>query len=150
MARERSIEIVVGERLRNFRRERGLTQRELTRRVAGGLDLSYISRIERGEQLPSLKVLQKLATALGVPAREFFNAEPVRGTKVPPQEVDALWRALHRVPKKDLPIVSAVVRALARRSGESSRYSVSGAVRRVAAERRRPYRKGNTGPSQPR
>jgi hypothetical protein len=45
--------------------------------------------------------------------------------------------------------VSAVVRALARRSGESSRYSVSGAVRRVAAERQRPYRKGNTGRSQP-
>ena len=150
MASERSIEIVVGERLRSFRRERGLTQRELTRRVAGGLDLSYISRIERGEQLPSLKVLQKLATALGVPAREFFNPEPVRGAKVPPQEVDALWRALHRVPRKDLPIVSAVVRALARRSGESSRYSVSGAIRRVAAERRRPYRKGNTGRSQPR
>ncbi len=150
MASERSIEIVVGERLRSFRRERGLTQRELTRRVAGGLDLSYISRIERGEQLPSLKVLQKLATALGVPAREFFNPEPVRGAKVPPQEVDALWRALHRVPRKDLPIVSAVVRALARRSGESSRYSVLGAIRRVAAERRRPYRKGNTGRSQAR
>ncbi len=52
--------------LRRLRLARGLTQKNLARRVAGGVDTTYIGKIERGDQLPSLKVLLRLSKALGV------------------------------------------------------------------------------------
>lgn len=53
----------VGERLRRLRRERGLSQRELS---APGISYAYISRIEAGARQPSVKALRKLAPKLGV------------------------------------------------------------------------------------
>lgn len=138
-AGERTIETAVGERLRSLRLQRGFTQRALARRVAGGVDLSYISRIERGEQLPSLKVLQKLGRALDVSLREFFDPEPIQRSAGPRAVYPALWRTLLRVPPQDLPILSAVIRVLAQRRGARSRYSESEPAGKAAAERRRRY-----------
>ena len=47
----------IGQKLRELRQRKGLTQKELARTVRGKVDYSYIGKIERGEQLPSLKVL---------------------------------------------------------------------------------------------
>jgi transcriptional regulator with XRE-family HTH domain len=58
--------------LRRLRLARGLTQKNLARRVAGGVDTTYIGKIERGDQLPSLKVLLRLSKALGVTVSDFF------------------------------------------------------------------------------
>lgn len=135
----------LGERVRSFRLRRGFTQRALARRVAGGVDLSYISRIERGEQLPSLKVLQKLGRALDAPLREFFEPEPSYRLAGPHLAHHALWRTLLRVPPQDLPILSAVIRVLARRGGGKSRYSESRLTGKVAAERKRYYRTKSAG-----
>ena len=52
--------------LRQARRQRNVTQEELAAR--GGLDVSFISRVERGLQAPSLEVIAALATALGTKA----------------------------------------------------------------------------------
>ena len=53
----------VGERLRRVRVERGLSQSEV---AAGGVTAGYISRIEGGARVPSIKALRKLAPKLGV------------------------------------------------------------------------------------
>jgi tetratricopeptide (TPR) repeat protein len=53
----------VGERLRRLRRERGLSQRDLS---APGISYAYISRIEAGARRPSVKALRLLAGKLGV------------------------------------------------------------------------------------
>ena len=53
----------VGERLRRLRRERGLSQRQLS---SPGVSYAYISRIEAGMRQPSVKALRKLAGKLGV------------------------------------------------------------------------------------
>ena len=140
MPGKRATETAVGERLRSLRLRRGFTQRTLARRVAGGVDLSYISRIERGEQLPSLKVLQKLGRALDAPLREFFDSEPIHRSAGSRLAHYALWRSLLRVSPHDLTILSAVIGVLARRRGAKSGYSESGLAGRVAAERRRQYR----------
>ena len=139
MASEHSIARTVGERLRTLRLQQGLTQRELARRVAGGVDLSYISRIERGEQLPSLKVLQRLGSALGASLKEFFDPLPVLSKK-PDLPHHPLWRNLQKVPTEDLPILSAIIRVLARRRTGKTDYPASSLAGSLAAERKRRYR----------
>jgi transcriptional regulator with XRE-family HTH domain len=53
----------VGRRLREARERVGLSQREL---AFPGCSAAYISRIERGERVPSLQVLRQLADRCGV------------------------------------------------------------------------------------
>jgi len=65
------MEFALGTRLRDIRRERNLSQRDL----AGRADLSpnAISLIERGEISPSVATLQRLASALSVRMSYFFD-----------------------------------------------------------------------------
>lgn len=53
-----------GEVLRTARHARGLTQEALAGET--GLDVSFISRVERGLQAPSIEVVFALAAALQV------------------------------------------------------------------------------------
>lgn len=53
----------VGDRLKQLRIERGMSQREL---ATEGVSYAYISRIEAGSRQPSVKALRKLAAKLGV------------------------------------------------------------------------------------
>ena len=53
----------VGARLSRLRRERGLSQRDLS---SPGITYAYISRIEAGARTPSVKALRMLAQKLGV------------------------------------------------------------------------------------
>lgn len=65
--------------LRRLRVRRGLSQEALA--VDAGIDRSYAGRLERGEENPSVDLLERIAEALGANMREFF--EPARGK--PPQ-----------------------------------------------------------------
>jgi transcriptional regulator with XRE-family HTH domain len=60
----------VGIRLRSFRERRGWSLRVLAERC--GLSINAISRIERGENSPTVSSLHRLATALAVPITDFF------------------------------------------------------------------------------
>ncbi|OIU67714.1 helix-turn-helix domain-containing protein [Rossellomorea aquimaris] len=63
---------MVGEVLKYFREERGLTITELSH--LAGISKSYISSIERGLQKnPSIKVLQKLADTLNIPLSQLLE-----------------------------------------------------------------------------
>lgn len=53
----------VGDRLRRLRLERGLSQRQLASR---GINGAYISRIESGQRVPSVRAIRILARRLGV------------------------------------------------------------------------------------
>jgi len=55
----------IGARLRRLRRERGLSQRQLS---GPGVTAAYISRIEAGARTPSVKALRVLAAKLAVSA----------------------------------------------------------------------------------
>ena len=54
---------IIGARVRDMRRERGMTQAELAR--ATGVTGSFIGHIERGEKVASLETMAKLSRALG-------------------------------------------------------------------------------------
>jgi transcriptional regulator with XRE-family HTH domain len=55
--------LAVGKRLVEAREAKGLSQRDL---AFPGCSAAYISRIERGERVPSLQVLRELAARCGV------------------------------------------------------------------------------------
>ncbi len=61
----------IGKRLRGFRNEKGLTIKQLAERV--NLSVSLISQIERAESAASISTLNKIATALNMGLREFFE-----------------------------------------------------------------------------
>jgi len=53
------IRVRLGNRIRDLRRQRGLTQVELAEML--GVDRSYLSEIETGKKDPSLRVLKTFA-----------------------------------------------------------------------------------------
>jgi transcriptional regulator with XRE-family HTH domain len=61
-----------GARVRQLRQKKGLSQETLA--LACALDRTYIGGVERGERNISLLNIHKIADALGVSARELFNA----------------------------------------------------------------------------
>jgi transcriptional regulator with XRE-family HTH domain len=64
---------VDGPRLRRLRRERALSQRDLTRMT--GIAFDTISRLETGKQRAQPRTIRKLADALGVEPRELMKEE---------------------------------------------------------------------------
>jgi transcriptional regulator with XRE-family HTH domain len=67
------VQQAIGQTLRALRQREGLTQKELASKIQGEVDYSYIGKIERGEQRPSLKMLERLSHALAVPFSSFFR-----------------------------------------------------------------------------
>ena len=66
--------------VRRLRVERGIAQEALA--VDAEIDRTYVSRMERGMENPTVGVLERVAKALGVPIIELF-AVPKAGTKPP-------------------------------------------------------------------
>jgi transcriptional regulator with XRE-family HTH domain len=62
---------VDGTRLRRLRRERALSQRELSRMT--GIAFDTISRLETGKQRAQPRTIRKLADALGVEPPELMK-----------------------------------------------------------------------------
>ena len=60
-----------GHRLRQIRQNMGLSQEELAHLC--NLDRSYMGGVERGERNISLVNIHKIADALNISPREFFN-----------------------------------------------------------------------------
>ena len=61
----------IGGQLRRLRIQKGLTQLELAEKA--GIGLTYLSKIEQGVRIPSVKTCFKLAKALKIELWEIFN-----------------------------------------------------------------------------
>lgn len=68
---ERKINLEIGKKIRQLRKERGLTLKQLANRT--GLSISLISQIERAKSSSSVSTLYKIATALSVKLEYFFS-----------------------------------------------------------------------------
>lgn len=66
--------------IRRLRVERGISQDAFA--VDAGIDRTYVSRLERGMENPTVGVLEGIATALGVEIEALF-ARPKPGEKAP-------------------------------------------------------------------
>ena len=64
---------VDGTRLRRLRRERALSQRDLSRMT--GIAFDTISRLETGKQRAQPRTIRKLADTLGVEPRELMKGD---------------------------------------------------------------------------
>lgn len=60
-----------GTAVRQFREISGLSQEGLAERA--DLDRTYVSGVERGVRNPTLRTIEKLANALGVPPAKLFE-----------------------------------------------------------------------------
>ena len=88
------IYVMVGQRIRFYRKFIDLTQEQLGERT--GIDQSYLGRIERGEINVTLETLDKLAKALGIDAAKLLSISP---EKEQPKEaiiaqINALFESL--------------------------------------------------------
>ncbi len=62
---------LLGRRIRSLRQAKGLTQQQLGERAH--LNYKYLGAVERGEENPSLLVLERIATALAVELLDLFH-----------------------------------------------------------------------------
>jgi transcriptional regulator with XRE-family HTH domain len=63
---------LIGERIRNFRKEKGLSQEELAH--IANLHTTYIGQLERGEKNATLESVEKVANALGISLENLFRS----------------------------------------------------------------------------
>lgn len=101
--------IVIGERIRNFRKERGLSQEELAFRAS--LHSTYIGQLERGEKNATIESLVKICTALDITLAELF-ADNTNKPKVLSFELEKIVSLLEGRSKKDQCAVLEIVGSL--------------------------------------
>lgn len=65
------IEIIVSENIKALRKQLGWSQELLAEKT--GVSAPYITQIEVGKRTPSLEIVQKLASALGVEYKTLFE-----------------------------------------------------------------------------
>jgi transcriptional regulator with XRE-family HTH domain len=74
MAQWNNPAMIIGDRLREMREEKKLSQGDVEKRT--GLLRCYISRVENGHTVPAVETLEKLARAFEVPLYQlFYEAE---------------------------------------------------------------------------
>jgi DNA-binding NtrC family response regulator len=71
LRREDELHLTIGRNIRELRKERGLTLKQMSRRTK--LSVSLLSQIERAESSASVSSLFKVATALDVKITELFG-----------------------------------------------------------------------------
>ena len=85
--------MVIGERLREIREGKRLSQGDIEKRT--GLLRCYISRVENGHTVPAVETLEKFARAFDVPMYQLFydGEEPPKVPSLPLSRNgdDSLW-----------------------------------------------------------
>lgn len=89
----------VGERIRKFRQEAGLSQEGLAELV--GVSFQQIQKYESGYTTLNITKLQQIADALKVPVTDFFEAEPARTIKLNDEE-ERLLQAFRKIKNAEM------------------------------------------------
>lgn len=105
-----NLQNLLGGKIRNFRKQLGLTQEELAERA--GLHYSYIGQVERGDKNPSLNSLRKMAEALNVGVDmllEETQQYELVDTELLQKE---LWKITRNRPAEDLQLLLEIAKNL--------------------------------------
>ena len=79
----------LGQRLRELRKQRGLSQERLGDRAS--LSGKFIGEVERGEKSISIDSLYRISVALEVPLRHFTDVRPGRRAVVPSADAERIF-----------------------------------------------------------
>ena len=79
----------IGEKLRNLRIQKNLTQEELGERT--DLSKGYISQLERDLSSPSMETFFSILEVLGVTPEQFFSQQPLEQKIVYNEEESTLY-----------------------------------------------------------
>lgn len=63
----------VGNKIKEIRQSKGFSQIDLVGKMEGNIDVTNISRIEQGRTNPTVYTLFRIADALEVHPKEFFD-----------------------------------------------------------------------------
>lgn len=112
----------IGNRIRKLRKRLGLTQKEFAECVPGKIDYTYIGKMERDQQYPSIKMLQKIGKAFSVPLSYFFeNNAFLNSSKLLPTDIkdllkdtrkQDLLRTTQTLNPRDLDLVMQIINIL--------------------------------------
>ena len=104
----------VGHRIKLARLRRGLSQEDLAEHL--DRSVAAVSNIERGRTLPSFVTLERLARALDIPVRDFFDFGPEADDNNPKRSrlVTELVEATRHLSDADLEVALELVQALHR------------------------------------
>ena len=123
--------MLIGQRLREIRESKNLSQGEIEQRT--GLLRCYTSRVENGHTVPSVETLEKYARALEIPLYQLFHdgESPVKKPNLPATKSDGtLWgasrkerrelrlfaKALSRMNERNRKLLFAVAQGMANRN----------------------------------
>lgn len=120
----RSATMNIGETIRNFRLQKGMSQGDIEKRT--GLLRCYLSRVENGHTIPSLDTLAKIATAMELPLAQFFaDNQHDNGAKALPQLSEDEVRFLTQIRRyssslndSDRKLVLAMIKKMAASAGK--------------------------------
>jgi transcriptional regulator with XRE-family HTH domain len=77
------LRVLVGQNIRREREANGIPQDELAHRAS--IHVTYLSGVENGHRNITLNVLERIATALGVPEAKLVERSPVGPQAAPPK-----------------------------------------------------------------
>ncbi|MCF6096443.1 helix-turn-helix domain-containing protein [Thermovorax subterraneus] len=101
----------IGNRIRRLRKQRNLTQEELGERA--GLHYSYIGQVERGDKIPSLKTLSKIAKALNVSLDYILeDAEIYKAQADSDSAINELLAMVKTRPPHEIKLLASVCRTI--------------------------------------
>lgn len=118
--------MLVGDRLRELREQKNLSQGHIEKRT--GLLRCYVSRVENGHTVPSLDTLEKWARALEIPLYQLFYEGENAPVSPEPIKANGLWgsngadsrflmqmrKALSHTKEADRQLLLAMARKLAK------------------------------------
>lgn len=115
----------IGNAARQARKELELTQEDAAERI--GVSVEFYARIERGNSLPSVPTLARIATTLGVSADVLLGREEFRGVDVPnwqpdpglmeKPEIRRLLRLLRKSSPATLRLITMLIKEIEKTQG---------------------------------
>ncbi|MGE7271989.1 helix-turn-helix domain-containing protein [Brevibacillus panacihumi] len=97
---------IIGERIREVRKIRGLTQEQLGERA--GIHYSYIGGTERGERNISLDTLDRIIHALNLSPADFFQIKNVKITEYQDKKTSEIEKINSLLVKRNFEEVSTI------------------------------------------
>ena len=112
--------IKFGEYLHKLRDERGWSLRDIQEKTKDAVSNAYLSQLESGKKnIPTLKVIQKLADAFGLPIevllKEAGYASPEMAAK---KEASVIFRGYEQLSPKSRTIMQEMLKTLLKTEGK--------------------------------